>query len=186
MLPKGLEGCSQSDWEDAIVRATKYACLLSAKLPRHLTVEDVVHTAVEQVLSSNRTFDLRVHSLAGVLCGTIRSILSTKGLAEYTRRMPLASDNQLARAEAANQDEGCLFSAADRDQIMNLAIKLAAGDQLLVDYIDAFRASFSPQEIAQFLSIRIEDCYELKRKMKLLVVQVVQQLKPADLEALTP
>jgi hypothetical protein len=186
MLPKGLEGCSQSDWDDAIVRATKYAFLLSAKLPRHLTVADVVHTAVEQVLSSKRTFDLRVHPLAGVLCGTIRSILSTKGLAEYTRRMPLASDKQLETAEAANQDEGCLFSAADRDQIMNLAIQLAAGDKLLVDYIDAFRANFSPQEIAQLLSIRTEDCYELKRKMKLLVVQVVRNLKPADVAALAP
>jgi hypothetical protein len=100
--------------------------------------------------------------------------------------MPLASDKQLETAEAANQDEGCLFSAADRDQIMNLAIQLAAGDKLLVDYIDAFRANFSPQEIAQLLSIRTEDCYELKRKMKLLVVQVVRNLKPADVAALAP
>ena len=184
MLPKGLEACTQSDWSEATVRATKFAHLLSAKLPRHLTVEDVVHTAVQQVLSSTRSFDLRQHSLAAVLCGTIKSILSPKGLAEYSRRMPLASDEELAQAQAADPDEDSLFSAADRELIMARVVALAGSDRLLVNYIEAFRANFSPPEIAQLLSIRIEECYELKRKLRHLTVQAVQELKPADLESL--
>jgi hypothetical protein len=182
MLPSGLEGCSQADWEDAVIRATKFAHRLSAKLPRHLTVSDVVHTAVHQVLASTRKFDLKEHSLAAVLCGTVRSILSPKGLAEFKNRMPLASERQLASAIVQSADDEALFTAAERDQIMERVCQLAPGDHLFRDYVDGFRSNFSQEEIAELLGVPIENCYELKRRLKTLTIRAVEELKPADLQ----
>lgn len=175
---------SPSEWEDAILRATKFVHRLSVKLPRHLTVADVVHTAVEQVLTGTRSFDPQQHSLAGVLCGTVRSLLSDKGPAEFKNRMPLASESETEGAVATDADDDSLFTTRERDQIIGRACELAAGDKLLLDYIEAFRANFSPEEIESLLGVRREDCYELKRKMRSLVDRVVQEFKPADLDHL--
>ncbi len=184
MLPKGLEDCSQSDWEDALARATKFAHLLSAKLPRHLTVADVVQTAVEQLLASTRTFDLRDHSLAAVLCGTVKSILSPKGLAEFKNRMPLATELQLANARAEDPDNESLFTTAERDQIMDRVCELGRDDPVFVEYVAAFRANFSQEETAELLGISKERCYELKRKLRTLTIRAVEEFKPADLQHL--
>lgn len=176
---------SPSEWDDAVLRATKFVHLLCIKLPRHLTVTDVVHTAVEQVLTGTRSFDPKRHSLAGVLCGTVRSLLSNKGPAEFRNRMPLASETEITTAVATDADEDTLFTARERDEIMSRVCELAAGDKPLLDYVEAFRANFSPEEIESLLGVRREDCYEMKRKMRTLVCRAVQEFKPADLDHLS-
>lgn len=182
MLPIGLEACSQADWETAIVRATDFAYRLSRKLPRHLTVDDVVHTAVEQLLASTRTFDLRQHSLAAILCGTVKSILSPKGLAEFKERMPLATDYQLANITATDADDDSLFTQAERDQIMDRVRELGQGDAVFLQYVDAFQANFNADETAELLGIKKEQCYELRRRLKTLTVRAVAAYKPTDLQ----
>ena len=132
------------------------------------------------MLSGTRNFDLGKDSLAGVLCNTVRSIVSPKGLAEYTRRMPLASDLELANAVAGSSDDGCLFSAADRDSVITIAKQKANGNKQLIEYIETFRANFSREESAELLGISIDDCYELQRELKQLVVLAVAELKPID------
>jgi len=179
-MPPGLEEIGRADWEDAVTRATKFAQGLRVALPRHLSVEDLVHTAVEQVLDGTRSFDPTVHSLAGVLCNTVRSIVSPKGLAEYSRRMPLASEQEQVFAPARSEEEDCLFSPTDRDVIFGRMTELAKGNQLLVDYIEAFRANLSREETAEFLEVSVEKTYELQRELKALTVQVVGKLKPVD------
>lgn len=185
MLPLGSNGYSRSDWEDAILRATQFAQRLSAKPPRHLTVADVVQTAVEQVLNGTRSFDPATHSLAGVLCGTVRSLLSNKGPAEFRNRMPLASGAELENAVAHDTDEGALFTSAEREQIMARVCAMAARDKPLLDYIEAFRANFDQGEIESLLGVARQDCYELKRKLRTLTDRAVREFKPADLEHAT-
>lgn len=184
MLPIGLEACSPAEWEIAIIRATDFAYRLSRKLPRHLTVDDVVHTAVEQLLASKRTFDLRRHSLAAILCGTVKSILSPKGLAEFKERMPLATDYQVANTTATHADDESLFTQAERDQIMDRVRDLGQGDAVFLQYVDAFQANFSADETAELLGISKDQCYELRRKLKTLTARVVAEFKPADLQHL--
>ena len=143
-------------------------------------MDDLVHTAVEQVLSGTRNFDLETDSLAGVLCNTIRSIVSPKGLAEYSRRMPLATEQEQANAIAPSSDDECLFSGSDRESIFLMAKQKANGNKPLVEYIEAFRANFSREESAELLGISVAECYELQREFKKLVALVVAELKPAD------
>lgn len=179
MAPE-LEKLSPAEWTEAVTRATEFAHNLRVVLPRHLTVGDVVQTAVQQVLNGTRNFDPAKHSLAGVLCNTIKSIVSPNGLAEYSRRMPLATADEQARAAAVNADDECLFSTADREVIFARARQEAGSNQLLVDYIDAFRANLSTDESAEILGITKERVYELRRQLKGIVVQVVGNLRPAD------
>lgn len=179
-MAPGLEKLSQDEWTDAVTRATDFAKNLRVALPRHLTVSDVVHTAVQQVLNGTRSFDPAKHSLAGVLCNTVKSIVSSKGLAEYSRRMPLASAGEQAGAVAVNDDDECLFSAADRDMIFARSKQEAGSNKLLVDYIDAFRANFSAEECAELLGVSRERVYDLQRQLKEIVVQILESLRPMD------
>lgn len=185
MLPNGLETCSQADWDDAIVRATTYARFLAHRLPRHLTVNDVVHTAVEKLLTAEQSFDLGQYSLAAILCGKVKSLLSSKGLAEFKNRMPSATEYQLANTAASEPDAESLFTSAEHDQIMDRVCELGANDPVFVKYIEAFRANFNAEEIAELLGVEKKQCYELNRKLKKLTVQALSEFKPIDLQRVT-
>lgn len=181
MQSRGLETITPAVWADAVTRATAFAHLLAHRLPRHLGIEDVVHTAVEHVLDGRRRLHGAGDSLAAVLCGTIKSILSPNGLAEFNPREPSATDEEIATMPASDPDEGNLYSDRDHARILELIRREAGGDTVFGGYLECFQAGFPIHETADRLGIPIAQCYEFNRKLKQLVRRVLLQLKPADL-----
>ena len=150
------------------------------RLPVHLSIEDAVYTAVHYVLSGRVRFDPARMSLAAMLCGTVRKLVSPKGLAEFQQRSYATPNDELAALPAEAPDEECLFSPADHDRVFDLVRAEAGPDVLFARYIDAFRANLPADECARQLDVPVAKVYELNRKLKLLVRRVLLQLKPVD------
>ena len=151
-------------------------------LPEGQEAADLVHEAVEKVLSGERQWDpVRVPDLPVFLIGVVRSLASHLVTGGSSREVVIDGVEQ---SIDHNDDpppsptaEAVLIEAERCDEIMSEAFAAAGEDAVLQKMLDAIMAGFvKADEIAEVSGLSVADVYQgsrrLQRRMK-----VVEQKK---------
>lgn len=149
-----------------------YSCARFRRLPPEFEPDDLVQTAVEEILFGQREWDEeRFPRIEGPLKGIIRSLLSHERARAYnrTRARPRDPEGNELDVDAFSSDGRCTLQEEElhfkrmREDIESL---LDGDDGLLSVYFSYLDGCQTPREVAEALSIPIEECRNRLKRLR--------------------
>lgn len=152
-----------------IVRAKRRG--VDSVLPEGQEAADLVHEAVEKVLSAERQWDpVSVPDLQVYLTGVVRSLASHLATGGSSREVTVDGVGQYIDHKDSPPPppsaETVLIEAERCDEIMSEAFAAAGDDSVLQKMLDAIMAGYvKADEIAEVSGLSLTDVYEGNRRL---------------------
>ena len=176
-----LERLRAADWERIFLSLTAYAVTRSSRLylvkgggelPQGHRPSDIAHNAVQLVFEGERHWDPDAHpDLLRYLKGVVSSLVSNLITgADHVRRADEASDEPLDldgyQGIVTPSPLATTESAACVEELRAIVDRETAGDDGLAAVAMGFEDGMRPAEIAELLSIDVQEVYGLTRKLR--------------------
>ena len=136
-----LDSLQKADWPFILQRLLRYTFFLAGKrkLPAGYEAEDIVEVAVFKVFTEERPWQRERCSLLGHLRGSVRSIMSEKGLFGLKSQKAMVFTDDESILDFFKQTVESDYVGEDPQQAWSCLMQAVAGDKELEDLVAAIQ-----------------------------------------------